>query len=96
MGFIRGCLLQCDATTTGCDKHKPVLDEKERAKEESVGNMVRRVAYGKLQVVAGEYGLRFNEQELIALYHLSAAANPKVAINTAHDMCRQFIGSWGV
>lgn len=96
MGFIRECLLQRDATTTGCDKHKPVLDEKERAKEESVEDTVRRVAYGKLQVVAGEYGLRFNAQELIALYHLSAAANPKVAINAAHDMCRQFIDSWGV
>ena len=114
LDFVSRCLLQCEATTTGCEHHKSVCNEatttgcehhksvcnepteKEPSKRELPADVVRKVAYGKLMQVAEEYGLRFNQQELAALFMLSAAADPQVAINTAHDMCRRFVGAWGV
>ena len=99
LDFVSRCLLQCEATTTGCEHHKSVCKEpaeKEPSKRELSADVVRKVAYGKLMQVAEGYGLRFNQQELAALFVLSAAADPQVAINTAHDMCRRFVGAWGV
>lgn len=99
LDFVSRCLLQCEATTAGCEHHKPVCKEpteKEPSKRELPADVVRKAAYGKLMLVAEEYGLRFNQQELAALFMLSAAADPQVAINTAHDMCRRFVGAWGV
>lgn len=99
LDFVSRCLLQCEATTPGCEHHKSVCNEpteKEPRKRELPADVVRKVAYGKLMQVAEEYGLRFNQQELAALFMLSAAADPQVAINTAHDMCRRFVGAWGV
>lgn len=99
LDFVSRCLLQREATTPGCEHHKSVCKEpteKEPRKRELPADVVRKVAYGKLMQVAEEYGLRFSQQELAALFMLSAAADPQVAINTAHDMCRRFVGAWGV
>ena len=59
-----------------------------------VEKQMRKVAYGKLMQIAASYGLGFNEQELDALYQLSLATNPNVAMHAAQVACKDFLGKW--
>lgn len=86
------------ATRAACQCHEPVLSA-EKLKGEplpsEVEKVMRDVAYKKLREIAASHGLGFNEQELGALYTLSLAFNPSLAIAVANAACRKFLNHWG-
>lgn len=74
------------ATREGCQHHKSVCDEGKVPEE-----MMRQRAYERLQGVAEKFGLGFNDKELSALYHLSQAFDPALAIDVAKAACRRYV-----
>lgn len=86
------------ATRAACQCHKSVLSEEKLNGEPvpaDVEKVMRETAYSKLKEIAAGFGLGFNEQELDALYRLSLAFNPSLAIAVANTACRKFINHWG-
>ena len=61
---------------------------------EQVEDAIRPVAHAKFASVANEYGLAFTEEEHEALFKLSRAFCPAVAVEAAHVSCRAFLGDW--
>lgn len=83
-----------EATRPGCGCYKAVMPAREHPTEAD-GDHHRAVVYAKLKGIAHEYGLDFDEKELEALYHLSAAFSPSLAVSTAHAACRSYVAAWG-
>ena len=55
---------------------------------------VRATADATLMSVAAKYGLVFNQQEIDALFTLSMAFSPAMAIAVAHSACKQYAAAW--
>lgn len=56
---------------------------------------LRETAYSKLKEIAAGFGLGFNERELDALYRLSLAFDPPLAMAVANSACRRFVNHRG-
>lgn len=87
-----------EASREGCRCHKSVFSEEKLNGEPvptDVEKVMRETAYSKLKEIAAGFGLGFNEQELDALYRLSLAFNPPLAIAVANTACRNFLLHWG-
>lgn len=85
------------ASDAGCPIHESVLSDKSLKGTpipKKIEERMRTVAYATLKDIAGQYGLCFNEQELLAFYNLSLATNPNVAMHAAQVACKDFLGKW--
>lgn len=86
------------ASDAGCPMHESVLSDKSLKGTpipKKIEEWMRSVAYATLKDIAGQYGLCFNEQELDALYRLSLAFDPPLAMAVANSACRKFLNHWG-
>lgn len=86
------------ASDAGCPMHESVLSDKSLKGTpipKKVEERMRIVAYATLKDIAGQYGLCFNEQELLAFYNLSLATSPSLAMQSAHLACNDFLSQWG-
>lgn len=71
----------------GCPDHESVFTTQSFPK-------VRATADATLVSVAAKYGLVFNQQEIDALFTLSMAFSPAMAIAVAHSACKQYAAQW--
>lgn len=71
----------------GCSEHESVFTTQPFSK-------VRATADATLMSVAAKYGLVFNRQEIDALFTLSMAFSPAMAIAVAHSACKQYAAQW--
>ncbi len=85
------------ASDAGCPTHESVLSDKSLKGTpipKKVEERMRIAAYATLEGIAGQYGLCFNEQELLAFYNLSLATSPSLAMQSAHLACNDFLSQW--
>ena len=71
----------------GCSEHESVFANQTHSK-------VRATADATLMSVAAKYGLVFDQQEIDALFTLSMAFSPAMAIAVAHSACKQYAAAW--
>ena len=86
------------ASDAGCPMHESALSDKSLKGTpipKKTEERMRIVAYATLKDIAGQYGLCFNEQELLAFYNLSLATSPSLAMQSAHLACNDFLSQWG-